>query len=90
MFFLLLLCKPCHPETLHIKTGKGTFFRAGKVCFCVFVLEKNLLWTHSASIDYDVCRSQFYDVCRSQLLTSKSGLVMLNPTNFYVRDAIFY
>ena len=31
----------------YIKTGKGTFFRAGKVCFCVFVLEKNRLWTHS-------------------------------------------
>jgi hypothetical protein len=38
-----------HPETLHIKTGKGTFFRARKVCFCVFVLEKNRLWTHSNS-----------------------------------------
>ena len=39
-----------HPRPLaHHKTGKGTFFRAGKVCFCVFVLEKNRLWTHTLS-----------------------------------------
>ncbi len=30
-------------ETLHIETRKGTFFRAGKVRFCVFVLEKKRL-----------------------------------------------
>jgi hypothetical protein len=39
-----------HPETLHIKTGKGTFFGRER---CVFVLEKNRLWTHSQTVSFD-------------------------------------
>jgi hypothetical protein len=61
------MCKPPRDLTLHIKTRKGTFFWAGKVRFCVFVLGKNRLWTHSNQKHHDGCVTQKFTTASSKI-----------------------